>query len=225
MGVDTDFYRAPSDAERQAARSHLELDPDSLVTVLPARMNTSKGHDIAAAAFRLVRQRRPASRPVCLFAGAGDQRDAIEADVLRDDADRATFRFLGFVDRTRLRDAYWASDIVLLPSRIEGFGLVVAEAMCCGAIVIRTPSGGWQDQVIEGETGFMVPFDDPAALATAIEKVLDAPDRATMRANAIQVASTSFARAAMIAGTSALYREEAARTRARRGRISSAQSS
>jgi glycosyltransferase involved in cell wall biosynthesis len=87
--------------------------------------------------------------------------------------------------------------------------------MCCGAIVIRTPSSGWQDQVIEGRTGYVIPFNDPAALAGAIERVADSPDRAAMRKAAIRLASTKFAKSTMIRGTSALYREMAAAKRLR----------
>jgi glycosyltransferase involved in cell wall biosynthesis len=217
LGVETDFYRAPSEDERRKARARFGLDDATLVCVLPGRMNLNKGHDIAAASFRLLREKRTDLGTVCLFPGGGDQRDKIEADVLRDDADRASFRFLGFVDSLTLRDSYWAADIVLLPSRVEGFGLVVAEAMCCGAIVIRTPSGGWQDQVVEGKTGYVVPFNDAVALARAIEKVNDSANRDDMRAEAMHHASIKFAKRTMIEGTAALYREMAATNRVRHG--------
>ncbi len=211
LGVETGFYRAPTDQERRDARARFGLDERALVCVLPGRMNLSKGHDVAVAALRALRQRRPDLGAVCLFPGGGDQRQRIEAEALRDDADRETFRFLGFVSRDVLRDAYWAADIVLLPSRMEGFGLVVAEAMCCGAIAIRTPSGGWQDQVIEGRTGTVVPYNDPPALAAAIERIADHPDRAAMRDEVMAYASEKFAKSRMIEGTSALYRQVASR--------------
>ncbi len=206
LGVETDFYRPPTDAERRAARERFGLADATLATVLPGRLNLSKGHDLVAAAVRQLRRDQPGLDIVCLFPGGGDQRKTIEANILPDQTDAATFRFLGFVERDVLRDAYWASDIVLLPSRMEGFGLVVAEAMCCGTIAIRTPSGGWQDQVIEGKTGYMVPFNDAPALAAAIAKVAAAPDRAAMRECAIRHATQKFAMSRMISGTSALYR-------------------
>jgi glycosyltransferase involved in cell wall biosynthesis len=215
LGVETDFYREPSADERRLARTRFGIAEATLVAVLPGRMNLNKGHDVAAAAFRILRERRADIPTLCLFPGGGDQRELIESDVLRDEADRSAFRFLGFVDREMLRDTYWAADIVLLPSRVEGFGLVVAEAMCCGAIVIRTPSGGWQDQVVEGKTGYMVPFNDPAALAVAIETFIDCPDRFAMRTQAMRLASSKFAKSLMIDGTSALYREMAAARRRR----------
>jgi glycosyltransferase involved in cell wall biosynthesis len=215
LGVDTTFYRMPTQAERLRARKRFGLNDGTLASVLPGRMNFVKGHDIAAASFRILREDRPDLDTVCLFAGDGDQRERIEADVLRDDADRAAFRFLGFVDRETIRDAYWATDIVLLPSRGEGFPLVIIEAMCCGGIVIRTPTSGWQDQVVEGKTGYVVPFNDPGALAAAIEKVADEPARSTMREAAMTLASTKFSKSRMIEGTAALYRELANERRER----------
>ena len=216
LGVETGFYRKPTDEERRHARRRLAIDEATLVAVLPGRMNLNKGHDVAAEAFRILATRRPDIDALCLFPGDGDQRGRIEADALRDRKDQALFRFLGFVEREVLRDTYWAADIVLLPSRLEGFGLVVAEAMCCGAIVIRTPSGGWQDQVEEGRTGFLVPFDDPPALAAAIETVSDSPRRLAIRDEVMRMASTKFSKERMITGTSALYREVAAAGKARR---------
>jgi len=207
LGVETDFYRQPSEEERRAARAHFGLKACELVCVLPGRMNFSKGHDITAAAVRALCDARPDLKIVCLFPGGGEQRQAIVNNVLRDGRDKHLFQFLGFVDRDTLRDCYWAADIVLLPSRLEGFGLVVAEAMCCGAIAIRTPSGGWQDQVVEGTTGYVVPFNDPAALAAAIGLVADRPDRLEMRRAAMQLASERFSKQRMIEGTSAFYRQ------------------
>lgn len=221
LGVETEFYRAPSDAERGSARERFGLRDGTLATVLPGRLNLSKGHDLVAAAVRQLRREQPELEIVCLFPGGGNQREAIEASILPDRSDADMFRFLGYVERDVLRDAYWASDIVLLPSRMEGFGLVVAEAMCCGTIAIRTPSGGWQDQVIEGKTGYVVPFNDSAALAAAIGKVATSPNRADMRQAAIRHASQKFAMSRMISGTSALYRGLAGRRHASGGRISS----
>ena len=215
LGVDTAFFRPPTENERSKARVRLAIAETSFVGVLPGRMNRSKGHDLAATAFRLLRMRRPDLTTTCLFPGAGDERDTIEGEILRDEADQATFRFLGFVDRLTMRDAYWAADIVLLPSRMEGFPLVVCEAMCCGAIVIRTPSSGWQEQVIEGRTGFVVPFDDPIAIAGAIERIADSFDRFGMREYAMRLASSKFSRSRMVTGTSDLYREVADASRPR----------
>ena len=205
LGVDTDHYRPPVNGEERQARSRLGIPESTLVAVLPGRLCRGKGHDLAVGAIRSLRQLRPALELVCLFPGGGEKREEIEADSLRDAADHAQFRFLGYVERETLRDTYWAADVVLLPSRMEGFGLVVAEAMCCGAIPIRTPSGGALDQIEEGVTGYLVPFDSVACLARAIERVADHPDRPAMQRAVSQFASDRFPSSRMTADTARLF--------------------
>jgi glycosyltransferase involved in cell wall biosynthesis len=79
---------------------------------------------------------------------------------------------------TDARSAYAAMDIFVLPSaQPEPFGGVVIEAMALGLPVIGTDIGGTTEQVADSETGFLVPPADPAALATAIAKLADEPER------------------------------------------------
>jgi trehalose synthase len=71
------------------------------------------------------------------------------------------------------------ADIVLQKSLAEGFGLTVAEAMWKSRPVVASRIGGIQDQIVDGESGLLV--DDPtdlAAVAEAIDSLLDDPDRA-----------------------------------------------
>ncbi len=203
--INTDGFWPPSEAQRAQAREALGLAPDTLTCVLTGRLNLNKGHDVAVAALRLLRTERPELKVVCLFPGTGNQGAEIKAQALRDEADAHSFRFLGFVPD--LRSVYWASDISLLPSRREGFGTAVAEAMCSGCVPIRTPSGGARDQIIEGETGYIVPFDDPAALAQRIADLADPQRRARMREASAWHASTSFDKRVATERTAALYRE------------------
>jgi len=206
LGIEDEYYRRPSLDERRDARARFGLSLSDIAIVLPGRLNMNKGHDIAAKAVRLLRKRRADIKLVCLFPGGGEQEKEIRLDVLRGPDDEGSFQFLGFVDQGTLRDTYWASDIVILPSRMEGFGMVVAEAMCCGAIPIRTPSGGCKDQIIDNVTGFTVGFNDPEGLASAIEKVLSLPNRASFSDSVSDFASRQFAKKVMIAGTASLYR-------------------
>ena len=74
------------------------------------------------------------------------------------------------------RPAYAAMDVFVLPSvQPEPFGGVVMEAMAMGLPVIATRVGGSLDQVAEGETGFLVPPGDPAALAAKLQTLMDDP--------------------------------------------------
>ena len=62
------------------------------------------------------------------------------------------------------------ADFFILPSAYEGFGLVVAEAMACGAFVIATNSGGVAE--VMGDTGILVPPQNSEALAEAIKQAV-----------------------------------------------------
>ncbi len=209
-GIDDAIYRAPSAAERRDAREALGLSPQVLATALVGRLNLVKGHDVAVDAIRLLRRDRPDLAVKCLFAGAGSQRAEIEAYAHRDDADRAAFVFLGFVNTdAALRDIYWAADVLLLPSRREGFPLVVPQAMCCGAVPIRTPGGGCEDQIEDGVTGFVVPFNDPPALAARIGDLADTARRNAMREQAVAFASARFTLATMIERMAKLFHDVA----------------
>jgi glycosyltransferase involved in cell wall biosynthesis len=71
------------------------------------------------------------------------------------------------------RPAYAAMDIAVLPSaQPEPFGGVVMEAMCMSMPVVATNVGGSIEQVADGETGFLVPPADPAALADKLERLV-----------------------------------------------------
>ena len=77
-----------------------------------------------------------------------------------------------------LADAINAADLVVLPSRHEAFGLVLAEAMACGVPVVATASPGPSRIVDDGETGWLVPVDDEDALTAAlVEAVSDDAER------------------------------------------------
>jgi glycosyltransferase involved in cell wall biosynthesis len=65
-----------------------------------------------------------------------------------------------------------ASTTLVLPSRSEGLGRIVVEALCRGRPVLATRVGGITDLVRDGENGLLVPSNDPAALANALVRVL-----------------------------------------------------
>ena len=65
-----------------------------------------------------------------------------------------------------------AATVLVLPSRSEGLGRIVVEALCRGRPVVATRVGGITDLVRDGENGLLVPPRDPAALADALVRVL-----------------------------------------------------
>lgn len=89
---------------------------------------------------------------------------------------------VGYVDD--LAATYAAASVVICPSRVEGFGLPVAEAMACGVPVVAFDNSSLPEVV--GDGGVLVPDGDPAAMAAAVAAVLDDPDHAArLRAAAL----------------------------------------
>jgi glycosyltransferase involved in cell wall biosynthesis len=78
----------------------------------------------------------------------------------------------GFVPHDELQQLYARAAVIACPSRREGFGVACLEAMAHGRPVVATRVGGLLDLVVDGETGIVVPPRDPAALRSALERLL-----------------------------------------------------
>ena len=127
---------------------------------------------------------------------------------MRRAAERGVAERMILLGHSDTREVMWASDCGVLPSRKEGFGLVVVEGMACGVVQLRTPSAGARDTTIDGETGFVVPFDDPAAIADRLGELHADPALcARMAARSIEQARERFSAARMVADTLAVYEE------------------
>ena len=204
-GTDTKYFRLPSSEERQKAREKFGFEEKYLVCTLVGRLNWIKGHDVLIDAVRQIRKAVPEITLKCLFAGSGDQEKQIKEYAFASEDDSHCFLFAGYMND--MREVYWTSDIFVLPSRLEGCALVVAEAMCCGTVPIRTPAGGALDQIEEGKTGYIVPFDDAEALSKAIQKLVKKDFRLQMGKQCAEYASSVFDRELMIEKTVELYCE------------------
>ena len=99
-----------------------------------------------------------------VFAGEGPLRSALESES-RSLGIADKVRFLGFVNQTGLPETYTASDIFVLPSEHEPFGVVVNEAMLCLCpVIVSDRVGAGFDLVHDAETGFIFAMGDVMAL-------------------------------------------------------------
>jgi glycosyltransferase involved in cell wall biosynthesis len=95
--------------------------------------------------------------------------------------------FLGPVPRERMIELMSTSDVLVLPSIEDGFGLVMAEAMACGCPVIASTNTGGDDLYTDGVEGFIVPIRDPQAILDRMQLLTDDPVLTrTMRAAAVK---------------------------------------
>lgn len=106
-----------------------------------------------------------------------------------------------------LAEAYRQADVLVFPSRIEGLPLVPIEAMACGLPVVASDASSVTEVVRHGETGFLTPAEDVAALAAAIIALRDDPARwAAMSGAARRRQAAEFSEELMVAGYLAAYR-------------------
>ncbi len=99
-------------------------------------------------------------------------------------------------------------DVLCVPSLVEPFGTVAAEALAAGTPAVVTDSGGMPEYVTPGRSGEVVQPGRPDQLAAALERVLE---RAPAMAGAARAAAARFATARAAAETAALLRESAGR--------------
>ncbi len=168
-GVDlARFYPIP----QQEARSYVGLDPEQRVLLYVGRFDPIKGLEVLFEAMARLRDRKVLPRgrtTLILIGGAQDEphnRDLAYLRTLRDSRGlQDLITFIGPRAQDVLPYYYSAADVVVLPSHYESFGLVVLEAMACGRPVVASQVGGLLSLVRHGETGFLVPPQDPDALA------------------------------------------------------------
>jgi glycosyltransferase involved in cell wall biosynthesis len=112
----------------------------------------------------------PPPNAVLVFAGDGEQRDALQTAAA---ASKAPVKFLPFANQSEMPGRYLIADVFVLPSqgRYETWGLAVNEAMHMGVPCLVSDQVGCQrDLVTEGETGWVFPAGDEAALNTALAR-------------------------------------------------------
>lgn len=163
------------DIERKISKDRTE--PFRITFV--GRFEPRKGFDLACDAFRRVLDEL-SDVEICFVGDALDERRrseivSLDAGALLDD-NRVTFH--GAVSRGELDRIYFDSDVVVMPSRYESFGLVAIEAMAAGTPVVALAAGGINEVVRDGQTGFLLPSDsrDGAGLAKCIVRLHREPD-------------------------------------------------
>jgi glycosyltransferase involved in cell wall biosynthesis len=162
----------------QKLREAIGLKTGDKVLSVVARLTPWKGHQTLLDAFRRVLDDEPDAR-LLVIGDAGFWTDDYTADLHRQAEDLGCAEavyWLGF--REDIPQLLALTDVMVLPSKDEPFGIVLVEAMAAGKPVIATRTGGPLDIVTEGVTGLLVEAGDAGQLADAILQLLGDPERA-----------------------------------------------
>ena len=214
FAVDNEWWtQRAAEVDRGAVRREWGVPESSAVVLYCAKLQPWKRPQDVLRAFA----RAGVADAYLVMAGEGPMHAKLEAEAAAlGVAERV--RWLGFVNQSRLPGTYAASDLMVLPSEYEPFGVVVNEAMVCGcAVAVSDHVGAGAALVEDGRTGFIFPVGDVEALAVIMRGVL--PDRARlaeMSAAARRRMETWSPRENLEAMVDAI--ERAVRRRARPGR-------
>jgi D-inositol-3-phosphate glycosyltransferase len=184
------------------ARRVLHLSPNRLIILYVGRIERRKGIDTLLCALDELARRMPDKRKILRLYIAGglppnkwgnvtEEKERAELQrldsIIKEKKLDDMVRWLGAVNREYLQYHYASAEITVVPSYYEPFGLVPLESMACGTPVIASKVGGMQYTVKDGKTGYLVPPQDPLALASKIEYLLKHPSvKKHMRENAIE---------------------------------------
>lgn len=193
-GVDANLFHP---IPRSDARQAVDAKEDHTVLFV-GRIDPIKGIDIWFKAMALVVEENPSLRGrlcICLVGGDVDDDTVPDAEMARLQSLKEELgigdlvTFLGKRTQESLPFFYASADVVVMPSLYESFGMVALEAMACGTPVVASDVGGLSFLVRDGETGFLVPENDPAALAACLGNLLRDPKlRARLGARGVEVA-------------------------------------
>jgi L-malate glycosyltransferase len=190
---------ATSNATRLRLRAELGITPEQSVAIQVARLDSLKDHATALRTVARVRERLP--NFVLLLAGEGPERASIEQQV-RELKLEPHVKLLGL--RTDVRQLLSVADVFMLTSISEGIPVTLIEAMAARLPIVATDVGGVAEVVVAGETGYLAPAKDDAALAHALVQVLQ--DRTTTE----QMITAGEARAACMFSESQMHAAYAA---------------
>jgi len=165
LGVDTERFR-PEAPCRISLPPHLRKGKGIVLYV--GSLIPRKGIKTLLRAWRLIR--RECKEAVLIVVGRGP----LEKTLLRESEGSNLFH-VPFADWETLPGIYAACDILLFPTRKEGFGLVVAEALSSGLPVVTTKALGVRKLVREGETGFCFDVGDVTGISRGVSTLLKNP--------------------------------------------------
>jgi phosphatidylinositol alpha-1,6-mannosyltransferase len=162
----------PDDEHPDRVPADVRVDYGPHAVVIVGRMSSTeryKGHDQLLLAWPRVLAEVPDATLVMI--GRGDDVERLRAKAAALALGR-TVHFTGFLPDVAVRAALRHAAVFAMPSRGEGFGLVYLQAMRAGVACLGSRDDAAADVIVDGETGLLVPEQDPEAIAGALARLL-----------------------------------------------------
>lgn len=164
----------PLPSPEPAERGALGLRNNALYLISVGRLVKRKGYNFLIEALGILK--KSGLDAELILVGEGPEHDAL-ASLAKNLGLSGSVKFTGAVSSEKKFRYLSASDLYVLSSLHEGFGIVLLEAMLCGLPIVATNVGGQVDIVKQGRNGLLVSPEDPAALAGEIAALIKDPDK------------------------------------------------
>lgn len=169
------YLHVPGEPAPVPPAHRAKIGPAGSYVVCVGRTEPRKGTDVAVRAFALLAAKRPDLRLVLLGREAWRDGESFHETFIEPLPAEVRDRIvrLGNVPREEVLSIVRESAAFLHPAPWDNYPSAVLEAMAVGAACIVTDDGGHAEMIEDGRSGLHVPVDDPAALAAAIDRLLD----------------------------------------------------
>lgn len=196
---------------RARLAGRLGLDPGGVWLLAVAMMRPGDklaSYEVLGAALA----RQADRRWQLVVAGDGPARPRVQAALERAAAGGGRIAYAGVLDADGLAELYAAADLCVWPAINEAYGMALLEAQAAGLPVVAGASSGVAQIVRQGETGLLAPAGEVDAFASAVDSLLDRPDkRAAMGRRAAAIARSEHDQASAARILDQALREAAAR--------------
>ena len=203
-GVDVSRFDAPPDSNQ--IHQQLGLAPGERMVTVVSRITPLKGLEQFIDAASLLAPWFPRARFVIAGDASADGREYLVA--LKQRAEHLGRRVLFIGHRFDVPAVLGSAAVSVMPSLNEALSNVLLESMAARAPIVATRVGGTLEAIADGDTGLLVPANDPKTLSEAIARLLMDPDLAAALGRAARrTAESSFSLSRMVAATEQLYRD------------------
>jgi glycosyltransferase involved in cell wall biosynthesis len=194
---------AGNEDQVEELRRQIGIANDEKLVLSIGRLSREKGHIDLVLAFKHLREIYPELKSKLVIVGEGPERERLEATA----GSPGLSASVVFAGQIRNVQPYYAlADVLVLPSHSEGSPYVLLEAMAAGVPIVATAVGGVPEMVAHEESALLVPPEDPRAMASAIARVLGAPEIARkLTTNGARLVATSYAPETQIRSLTNLY--------------------